>query len=376
MTPIDTAQKRPRAMIFGSFANVSIASGLDTALENLLKSPLAVRYELVVVSLFRGETSARGVVRRLAYGAWLFLRLLAEFTFTRPAIVDIHAVSGRDLLKNGAAVLAARAARIPTLLRIHGGNFASAYERAGRVERSMVRFLLRAADRVVLLSRRWEDVTRSIEPGARTAVIPNSVDCDQYAEALIQRRTSAENVLMLASFCERKGHFDAVKAAAMLKYSHPRVHFFFFGSERDAGALAALREAARSEGVVQTVHFLEPVFGKDKLDQIRSAGVFILPSHTENMPLAIMEAMAAGLAVIATRVGAIPEMINDGETGILLEPRQPAQLAAAIAQLLDDVDARKRIGRRAAEAARTAWDKTTVGKMTADLYDAVASEHD
>jgi glycosyltransferase involved in cell wall biosynthesis len=371
-----SAPTRPRALIFGSFAETNIASGLDTALENLRGSPLASSYELVVVSLYRGETSNRSLIPRLAFGTWLLVRLICRFALERPAVADVHAVSGRDLLKNGAVVLAARATGVPVLLRIHGGNFASSYESARGVERSIVRWILRAADRVVVLSRRWEDVARSIEPAARTAVIPNSVDCDQFAGMSARRPSSAQDVLMLASFCERKGHFDAVRAAAMLKDKHPATKFLFFGSERDAGALAALRETARAESVSKSVEFLEPVFGRDKLEQIASASVFILPSHTENMPMAIMEAMAAGLPVVATTVGAIPEMIEDGKTGLLLEPRQPDQLAGAIARLLEDPGFRRRIGERAAEAARRSWDKSVVGEMTAKLYDTVRREHD
>ena len=85
--------------------------------------------------------------------------------------------------------------------------------------------------------------------------------------------------------------------------------------------------------------------------------------------MAVMEAMAAGMAVVATNVGAIPEMIVNGETGILLEPRQPAQLANAIVRLIEDPQWRQAIGMRAAQTARRSWDKTVVGNETADLYD-------
>jgi glycosyltransferase involved in cell wall biosynthesis len=120
------------------------------------------------------------------------------------------------------------------------------------------------------------------------------------------------------------------------------------------------------------VGFLAPVFGADKLERIAQAGIFILPSHTENMPMAVMEAMAAGLAVIATKVGAIPEMIDHGGTGILLDPRRPEQLAQAIVRLLDDPQERQRMGSRAADAARGAWDKKAVGERTAALFDSIA----
>jgi glycosyltransferase involved in cell wall biosynthesis len=372
MSPSSRTRERPRALIFGSFARTAVASGLDTALENLLASPLGERYELVVVSLFRGERTARGMIERIAYGSWLFAKTVWQLAVSRCAVADVHAVSGRDFLKNGAVVLAARATRTPIVLRIHGGNFDRVYREAGRFEQGIARKILRVADRVILLSKSWDEVARSIEPGARTGVIPNSVDCDALADAQKLRRPAAEDVLMLGNFCERKGHFDAVDAAAIVKKSHPRVHFRFFGVERDPGALSALQSKIRAAALDDTVAFLPPVFGAQKLERIAQAGIFILPSHTENMPMAVMEAMAAGMAVVATKVGAIPEMIDHGETGILVEPHQPERLAQAIVRLLDDPNERLRLGRRAAEAARRTWDKKVVGERTAALFDSVA----
>ncbi len=371
MNLLRRASNRPRALIFGSFAPTVVSSGLDVALQNLLASPLRERYELGVISVFRGERAERGMVRRLGYGAWLFGRTLWRLAVSRSSIVDVHAVSGRDFLKNGAIVLAARVTRTPLVLRIHGGDFDRAYANAGRLEQRIVRTMLRVSNRVVVLSKSWEHIVSSIEPGARVAVIPNSVDCEILAEAQRRRSRAATDVLMLGNFCERKGHFDAVEAAAIVNKSHPGVRFSFFGSERDPGALAALDAKVHAQGLDGTVSFLNPVFGKDKLESIASAGIFILPSHTENMPMAVMEAMAAGMAVVATRVGAIPEMIKDGETGILLAPRQPAQLADAIVRFLDNPELRERMGERAARRARLAWDQRVVGEQTADLYDSV-----
>lgn len=366
--------QRPHALIFGSFAPTAISSGLDTALENLLGSPLAQRYELTVVSLFRGEREVRGLIARLGYGSWLFARTVRRLVASGCAVADVHAVSGRDLLKNGAVVLAARVTRTPAVLRIHGGNFDRAYRELGAFEQAVIRWILRSADCVVLLSKSWVGIVKSIEPAARTAVIPNSVDCDALAATQSRRLPAAEDVLMLGNFCERKGHFDAVDAAAIVKVSHPRVQFRFFGVERDAGALSALQSKIRALKLDETVGFLAPVFGAEKLDRIAQAGIFILPSHTENMPMAVMEAMAAGLAVIATKVGAIPEMIDHGETGILLDPRRPEQLAQAIVRLLDDSQERQRMGSRAADAARRAWDKKAVGERTAALFDSIAGK--
>jgi glycosyltransferase involved in cell wall biosynthesis len=207
MTSTQAAPKRPRALIFGSFARTIIASGLDTALENLLESPLGDRYELVLVSVFRGERSTKGMVQRLGYGSWLFAQTILRLGVSRSSVVDVHSVSGRDFLKTGAVVLAARAVRVPILLRIHGGKFDRAFESASPTEQRIVRTILRIPDWVILCSKRWDNVVRSIEPRARTAVIPNSVDCDIFAEAMRRRPSTANDVLMLGTFLRKKGPF-------------------------------------------------------------------------------------------------------------------------------------------------------------------------
>ena len=369
---VHAAQARPLALIFGSFAPNSVPSGLDAALDNLLASPLRERYELEVVSVYRNSSPARGMLRRLGYGSLLFAQSVRRLRASRCSLADVHAVSGRDFLKSGAVLMAARATQTPVALRIHGGDFDRAYADASTAERRITRALLRVANRVVLLAKSWENIVTEIEPSARTAVIPNSVDCAALRAAGAQRPPGARNVLMLGGFCERKGHFDAVEAAAMVSRSHADARFLFFGSERDPGAASALRARIDLHGLANTVFLVNPVFGKEKLAQIAKACILILPSHVENMPMAVMEAMAAGLPVVATKVGAIPEMVADGETGILVEPRQPAQLARAIEQLLENSRLRRDLGARAAAIARTRWDTAVVGRQTAELYDSIA----
>jgi glycosyltransferase involved in cell wall biosynthesis len=365
------AQTLPRVLIFGSFAPGNALSGLDVALDNLVKSTLRERYEPRVVSVYRSDGWSRGLIRRMAYGFVLFVRSVRLLKASKCALADVHAVSGRDLLKAGAILAAARVTRTPVALRIHGGNFERAYLEASAVERWIVRALLRLPNRVVLLSRGWEAIVRNIEPAARTCVVPNSIDSAALAATASRRPPRSEIVLMLGGFCERKGHFDAVEAAAAVSASHPQVRFRFFGSERDPGASSALRSSIGLRGLEAIVSMHDPVFGEEKLATIGEASILILPSHTENMPMAVMEAMAAGMAVVASRTGAVPEMIADGETGILVEPRQPAQLASAIAQLLDDPHRRQAMGMRAATAARALWDMAVVGRQTAALYDSI-----
>jgi glycosyltransferase involved in cell wall biosynthesis len=122
------------------------------------------------------------------------------------------------------------------------------------------------------------------------------------------------------------------------------------------------------------VQFLGPVFGAELDEVMARASIFALPSYIENMPVSIMEAMATGLPVIATTVGAIPEMIEDGVTGRLVPPGDVGRLQNALAGLLDDPVERQRLG-AAARAASVRWDRDTVGAATSAVYAEVISRH-
>src|SRR5204862_6061777 len=95
---------------------------------------------------------------------------------------------------------------------------------------------------------------------------------------------------------------------------------------------AALRETAAARGVGR-VHLVGPLRGADKMSALERADVFVLPSYAEGLPYALLESMAAGVPVIATGVGAIPELVEDGINRVLVEPRSAVGLAGAIGRL-------------------------------------------
>ena len=111
-----------------------------------------------------------------------------------------------------------------------------------------------------------------------------------------------------------------------------------------AGELERAREMARSLGFEDALETPGWVVGEEKELLLKRAWVFTLPSHWEAMPMAVLEAMAAGLPVVATRVGGVPAAVADGESGILVEPRDPERLAEALVRLLRDSALRKAMG--------------------------------
>lgn len=178
-------------------------------------------------------------------------------------------------------------------------------------------------------------------PGDRIVVIPNSVGVPTSVADVGQQPPSG---VVVANLLYYKGHADLVEALARLE-TPPHMCFVGDGPERDD--LVAL---IRSRGLEGTVRLAGTVPVASRL--LSSYQFAVLPSHVEGLPNAVLEAMAAGLPVIATAVGGVPEIVTDGVTGLLVRPHDPRELAAAIARLAGDPRLRVRLGaqgRRVAE---------------------------
>lgn len=198
----------------------------------------------------------------------------------------------------------------------------------------------RCTDGVVAISRAIGDLLEhaGVEP-RKIRVIHSGIDVGPFAAAAARSRPLPRIVGTTAALVERKGHDYLLEAAALLERQGVRLEYRFAGQGRERKALEAL--AARL-GVSERVRFVG--FVGDIADFLESVDIFVLPSLFEGLGVAILEAMAAGLPVVATRVGGIPEIVEDGTTGLLVPPRDAAGLAAAIARLAGDAGLARRMG--------------------------------
>jgi glycosyltransferase involved in cell wall biosynthesis len=149
--------------------------------------------------------------------------------------------------------------------------------------------------------------------------------------------TGPVRVLCLGRLVERKGHRFLLEACQSLEGA--RLTIAGDGPER--GALEQLAEAG---GIDDCVEFTGVVGQDEALRLYREADLFCLPSLAEGLPTVLIEAMACAVPVIATRIDGVPELIADGEDGLLCEPGDPASLAAALARLTGDAGERRRLG--------------------------------
>ncbi|MFN0149855.1 MAG: glycosyltransferase family 4 protein [bacterium] len=215
---------------------------------------------------------------------------------------------------------------------------------------------------VIAPSRELE--RESVRLGAPVAYIPNGVDLDAFrppdgatrAEARRRLGVDASLVLLSPRRLVRKNGVDLlVEAIPKIAERSPNVIALLAGDGPEAGAL---RARAQTLGVAERVRFLGDV-GNDQMEALyHAADLAVVPSRLEATSLAALEASACGLAIVATRAGGLPEVVEDGGTGLLVDVGDHAALASAAIALLADPDRRARFGAaaRARVEARFGWE--------------------
>jgi len=287
------------------------------------------------------------------------LVLLCRYCWRRPApIVHVHVASRASFYRKSLLLLLARAWGCPTIFHLHGGAFEQfALQESSACQQRWIRYTLTCSSRVLALSPRWQAFLRGYAPQAQVDVLPNAVGLPVLPDV---PGVSAGSIVFLGRIEAAKGVFDLLAALAQLAPSRPALRLLV-GGEGDGEALLAQARALGLEARVQLLGWLTPTARSEWLAR---AQCFCLPSHDEGLPMAMLEAMAAGKAMVVTAVGGIPDVIVSGVNGLLVPPRAPAALAQALAQLLDDAAACERMG---SAARRTVEQRFSAARMVDQL---------
>ena len=280
----------------------------------------------------------------------------------RPAIVHAHASTGASFVRKSLVLAVARATGCKTIFHLHGGAFRQyALERSGALMRRWIRHTLERSSLVIALSESWAAFLRGYAPNARVAVVPNAVPLPALREGAVAGR-----VLFLGRIEAAKGSAELLEALAMLAPRFPQLRLVLGGS----GDLDGFRRDAAARGLGERIELPGWLDAPARDAEITRAAIFCLPSHAEGLPMALLEAMAAGKAAVASAVGGIPELVCDGENGLLVPPRDAAALAAALARLLADEDLCRRLGARARMTVENHYSTQAVcGRLAAIYHD-------
>jgi glycosyltransferase involved in cell wall biosynthesis len=281
----------------------------------------------------------------------------------------IEVAQSFDFYANLMLIPAARFAGVPVVVGSHrqiGDLLAPMQFRAQNA-------MFRLCDRVICNSRAAAGCLEKTGIRAeRLAVIPNGLPDRLFAPVspALAPETGALRIGMIARMNDPgKGHDCFLRAAKILSARHAQLRFVLVG---DGPLRPGLEEQARKLGLVDRVIFLGD--RRDVPAVLASLDISLLPSSSESLSNVILESMAAGLPVVAARVGGNPELVRDGETGFLVPSGDDEAFAAALQRLLENSDLRAAFGAKAKSEARSRFALRQVCGQYEDLYRAVLSE--
>ena len=316
--------------------------GMSTVIDDIAHSSLAENVELMLFdtakSTPQGRSLARAVATRLAlWRSWWNAMNPADRT-----LVHIHTCSGLSYFLDGSYLLLARARGVPVVLHVHGARFDEFLDRLPPLTLFIARFIARRADRIVVLSDEWKRKLAARLPGASLSVIENGVS--------IPGRTSPDKatdeiiILFLGNLCARKGVWDLLACAKELP---PAARLVLVGGEEDPGINEKIREQLARDGTEDRVELTGPLTGDAKFGWLYRADIFVLPSYAEGVPISMLEAAAAGLALVVTPVGGIPSVLTDEKNALFVKPGNQDALLSALLKLIEVPDLRERLGNAA-----------------------------
>jgi glycosyltransferase involved in cell wall biosynthesis len=218
-------------------------------------------------------------------------------------------------------------------------------------------------------------------PSERLHVVHNAVDTDQFipetARRLVVRKRygwddSHKVLLTLGILSRQKGVDLAIEAIARLLPRYPQLRLLVVGSgDYEEG----LKSLARQSGVGAAVYFVGPVYHDQTREFYNAADLFLLPTlREEGFANVILEAMASGRPVIASRIGGNPEAVLDGETGFLIPPGDVGALVERIAFCLERQEMMRSLGERARALVKERWDEASHAAKVEEIFKRVAGQ--
>ncbi len=278
------------------------------------------------------------------------------------------------LLRALAVCGAARLAGAAVLCHVHSGRLNSGQAEAFRptgVYRLLLRALRLTTDRVLTVAAPGEEALRAAVPGLSVATVHNAVDVASYGTAT--PAAEPPRAVYVGTLSHRKGLADLVTALELLAARGVDLALDVVGGGHEVGEQEAdaLRRRVLDSGL--PIRLLGSLAPAEVSRALSSAQLFVLPSHWEGQPIAILEAMATGLPVVVTSVGANPDVVRDGVDGRVVPAHDPVALAQALEQVVTDPGLRTRWGASARERARTGYDRPVLARRMLQEYRDLAS---
>ncbi|MEX2280917.1 MAG: glycosyltransferase family 4 protein, partial [Gemmatimonadota bacterium] len=359
---------RPRILLIGSFPppDSPIVGGIRTACDSLLASTLPDRWDLALIDSTMQSIPKPPLFRRIlgaTHRCGLYLKALFG---GNPDAVVMFTAGGLGFVEKSLYAMLATMAGVPSLMWMVGGEFMTRNLKSPWYRR-FAALLLRWPTLLLSPGPTWQRFyaqTFGI-PKERCPTIESWIGDQTLFDVYRQpsSNTNAPVSIVFVGWIERaKGVFELISAASRLAVD-PALPKFKITLIGGGGALQEAADLVDTLGLMHLVTLTGWISDVEKRETLTNADIFVLPTHAEGLPLAMLEAMVVGLPVITTPVGSIPDVVSDGNEGLLIPVGDIERLVGALADLLRNPAERERMGKAAKSRAASFSVETAVTQL-------------
>jgi glycosyltransferase involved in cell wall biosynthesis len=315
--------------------------GISTLISGILKSDL--KNDFVIEYIESQAEDFKGFSK-------LILAVKAVFKFAvkvltkNPKLIYVHIGSNASLYRESFFVVFAKVFGKKTVAHFHAGDVEEYLEKQSKIGRKLIAWAISLSDKLIAVSKNSAEKLRKIAPNNKIEIIVNAIDTKPFLFPAnrFENRDDSVRILFIGAMGKLKGEKDLANAVKLIAEKHPnlRISFLGFGGEN-------LRKYCAEIGIENLVEFIGAVSLEERLIFFEKADIFALPTFAEAMPLSVIEAMAAGLPVVSTKVGGIPELISENEQGFLVEPADYKEFSDKLSILISDKKLRLKMGEKA-----------------------------
>lgn len=314
----------------------TVHGGISGVVNLLYEAGLADRVQVKYIGTMKDGTKLKKLLVAIVAFA-RFLCCVRKFD-----IVHVNMSSDTSYLRKSFFIRAAKKAGKKIVLHQHGGDIRNYYASLDEGGKHRMVEILSIPDIMLVLGEELRTFFESRVPNQNIQILSNSILIPEAYD----KDYSNHNILFLGRLCKDKGIIELVEAmkGVIKKFADAKLY------------LGGMWEDKELEPVVNelgdNVSFLGWVGGEKKKKMLKECSIYVLPSYYEGQPVSVLEAMGYSSAVVATKVGTLPEMIISGETGELIEPKDAKALEEALLKLLNDEEYKKKLavaGRRVVE---------------------------
>jgi len=334
--------------------------GMLSVVERYLADGIFFRWNVILLN----STIEGRFPLRLFTGAKALLRLIGLLLRRQVGLVHCHAAMRRSFWRKSLFGFASRLAGVPVVFHLHGSEMKTFVEEQPALLQHFIGWILAKQSVVVVLSNSWLSYVKSISPKANVEILPNYVEVPELRNNADGGKDGDVALLFLGLVGIRKGIYDLLPAFKNALTQVPALRLIIGGN----GEVERARALAVELGIENHVVFVGWVSGAVKVDLLRRAQIYVLPSYNEGLPVSLLEAMSWQVPVISTRVGGIPELVREGVDGLLIDAGDRAALSSAIIELAQNAELREKMGIAARDQVERNFSKNVILPRLEGIY--------